>query len=102
MVANLENDVNDAVKRNTVRVLQFVDIPEEHMGKLADICFNYMGSAKEPIAVKVFSMTVLYHITLKIPELKNELLPLIEDLIPYGSAGFQNRGRKIIKSLTNL
>ena len=102
MVENLHNDINDAVKRNTVRVLQFVEIPEDEMGELADVCFNFLASAREPIAVKVFSMTILFNLTRQIPELKNELLPLIEDQMPYGSAGFQSRGRKIIKALQKL
>ena len=100
MVENLKKDINDAVKRNTVRVLQFVDIPEEEMGELADVCFNFLASAKEPIAVKVFSMTILFNLCKKIPELKNELLPLIEDQMPFGSAGFRSRGKKIITAFT--
>lgn len=102
MIKNLQKDINDAVKRNTVRVFQFIDIPENHLGKLADICFRFLGSAKEPIAVKVFSMTILFNMTQKIPEIKNELLPIIEDQLPYGSAGFQARGKKIITALKKL
>lgn len=102
MVINLKKDIHIAVKRNTVRVLQFVDIPEDEMGELADVCFNFLSSAKEPVAVKVFSMTILFNLCRQIPELKNELLPLIEDQMPYGSAGFKSRGKKIINALQKL
>ena len=44
-------------------------------------------------------MTVLYNITLKIPELADELKIIIEDQMPYGSAGFKSRGKKILKGL---
>lgn len=102
MIKNLKNNDNVAVKRNTVRVFQWVDIPGSEMGKLADICFDYLGSASEPIAVKVFSMSVLFNMCKKIPELKNELLPMIEDQMPYGSVGFRSRGRKIIAELKKI
>jgi len=47
-------------------------------------------------------MTILFNMTQKIPEIKNELLPIIEDQLPYGSAGFQARGKKIITALKKL
>jgi hypothetical protein len=56
-------------------------------------------NTKQPIAVRVFSMTVLCNLAGKLPELKNELIPLIEDQMPYGSAGFISRGRKVLKDL---
>ena len=58
IICNLEGDIPVAVKRNTVRILQSVDLPEELMGSLADHCFQYLSGTKEPIAVKVFSMTI--------------------------------------------
>ena len=33
------------------------------------------------------------------PELKNELIPIIEDQLPYGSPAFISRGRKALKEL---
>jgi hypothetical protein len=49
--------------------------------------------------VKVFGMTVLANLCEKLPELKNELRIIIEDQMPYGSAGFKSRGSKILKKL---
>ena len=91
--------VHDAVKRNVVRLLQFIDIPRKNQGVVADICFKFFNDSKEPIAVRVFSMTVLANLAKEIPELKNELIPLIEDQMPYASAGFVSRGRKVLKEL---
>lgn len=99
IILNLRNDVHDAVTRNTVRLLQFHDIPEDLLGEAADICFGLLQSAKEPIAIKVFSMTVLFNIVKRVPELKSELEYMIEEQMPYGSAGFVSRGRKILKAL---
>lgn len=91
--------VHDAVRRNTMRLLQFVAIPKTLKGTVADLCFKYLGSPSEPIAVKVFAMTVLTQLAAEYPELKNELIPLIEQQMPYGSAGFRSRGMKSLKLL---
>ena len=103
MIKNLKREgIHDAVKRNTIRSWQFMDIPDEHLGEVAEVCFTYLGSQKEPIAVKVFSMVVLERIVQKVPELKDELIFLIEEQLPYGSAGFKNKGKKILSSLSKL
>lgn len=99
LIDNLDNDLHDTVKRNTVRVLQFIYIPGELLGKTADKCFQYLASGDQPVAVKVFSMTVLYNICLREPGLKNELQLLIESQMDTGSAGFKSRGRKILAKL---
>ena len=70
IILNLQNDINDAVKRNTVRVLQFMEIPEDLMGILADACFKFLNSGKEPVAIKAHSMTILYNITRKFTRIK--------------------------------
>jgi hypothetical protein len=96
---SIKPGVHDAVKRNVVRLLQFIEIPKSLQGLTAEICFRFFNNKKESIAVRVFSMTVLSNLAKKLPELKNELIPLIEDQLPYGSAGFISRGRKVLKEL---
>ena len=98
----LEPGVRVAVKRNVIRILQDVDIPRRIAGKIATVCFEMLGSAKEPIAVKVFSMTVLANIARREPDLKREIRILIEQQMPTGSAGFRSRGRKILKIVEKL
>lgn len=99
MILNLKKNITVAVQRNTLRVLQEREMPDSIIGDAADICFKILESAKEPIAVKVFAMTLLANICKKVPELKNELKILIEDQLPYGSAGFKSRANKILKKL---
>ena len=83
MVSNLRKpSLHDSIKRNTVRVLQETEIPESLWGEAADICFGYLASRSEAVAIKCFAMTVLLKITLKVPELKHELRILIEDQLP--------------------
>ena len=90
---------HDAVKRNVVRLLQFIDIPPPLQGQAAVICFQFLSDKKERIAVRVFSMSVLANMAKKLPELKNELIPLIEDQLPFASAAFISRGRKVLNEL---
>ncbi len=94
--------IHDSVKRNTIRLLQFIAIPKRNYGQVTAICFEYLQSKNEPIAVKVFSMTVLSKIMKDEPDLRNELKLIIEDQMPYGSAGFISRGKKVLKQIDQL
>ena len=99
MARTLKKELPDWYKRNLLRILQYHKIPEQQWGHVADQCFNYLASVKEPVAVKVFSMTVLYNLTRDLPDLAKELRFLIEEQYPLGSAGFKARGRKVLKQL---
>ncbi len=102
IIENLKSPAHDAVKRNSIRLFQFIDLPEEYCGDVADICFSYLDSEKEAIAVRAFSMTVLYNIAMKYPAIKDELKMMIEDHLPYGSAGIKARGKNILKMLEKI
>jgi hypothetical protein len=90
---------HDAVKRNSIRLLQYIEIPKSLQGLAADVCFRFLSDAKEPVAVKVFSMTVLTRLSQNEPELKNELIPIIEQQLPYSSPAFISRARRTLKEL---
>ena len=100
IILKMKNPVHAAVKRNTVRFLQDIDIPASLEGITADICFQMLNSNDEPIAVKVFSMTVIANICKSHPELRQELKLSIEEQLPYATTGFQNRANKILKKLS--
>jgi hypothetical protein len=102
LIDNLDNKVHDAVKRNSVRILEKMDIPESHQGLLTEKCFQYLMSNNEPIAVKVFSMSILFNMVMKYHELKNELKIVIEDLMKYGTPAITSRGKKILKALDRI
>ena len=100
LILNLQNDgLHDAIKRNTVRILQDVKIPENLHGILATICFRYLQNPSEAIAIKVFSMTIIHNLTKEYPELKEELKFILEEQMPFQSAGFRSRAGKILKGL---
>ena len=95
-------NAHDAVKRNTIRLLQFIEIPKSLQGLVVDICFTFLQNSKEPVAIRIFAITVLTNLSKTLPELKNELIPIIEDQLPYGSAGFISRGRKSLLELKKV
>lgn len=99
LIANLKKpDIHDAVKRNTVRLLQSIDIPEKHEGAIMDICFSYIEAPNEAVAVKAFSLSVLEKLAKKYPEIIPELKLVIEDQIPHQSAAFKGRAKKMLKN----
>jgi hypothetical protein len=99
MVSVLTIPVHDAVKRNVIRVLQTQEIPRRLQGKLAAILFSILQTPAEPIAIRVFSMTVLANLCMQHPDLKNELKMVIESQLPFSSAGFKSRAKKLMKQI---
>ncbi|MBX2966744.1 MAG: hypothetical protein KF845_11390 [Cyclobacteriaceae bacterium] len=100
LIKNLRQpSLHNAVKRNTMRLLQFVNIPKGLHGEVVSLCFDYLQDNKEAIAVRAFSMTVLANIVQTNPELKRELALVLEDIMPYGSAGLISRARKTLKQI---
>ena len=103
MILNLKQpNLHDAVKRNTVKILQDINIPKNLIGLSAEACFNLLSSKTEPLAVKCYSISVLAKICKQEPDLKNELTLLIEKQLPYSTAGFRARARKVFKELEKL
>ena len=69
---------------------------------LTDHCFNALNSGTSAIAIKAYSMEVLYKLALIYPELANELSASINMLQGEGSAGIILRGRIILKKLAEI
>ena len=58
LLDNLERkDLPVAVVRNTLRLLQDVDIPVRYHGRVMSLCFDFIQSVETSIAVKAFSLT---------------------------------------------
>lgn len=87
--------------RSLLRLLCRYDIAEDDQGMLVDLCFSYMVSELYPVAVKVHAMQIIYMHTLIYPELKDELVTVIEDQVANNSVGFKSRGMRIIRQLEN-
>ncbi len=93
-------DLPVAVKRNVVRILQHIDIPESLHGPVMNTCFDLLADVNEAIAVRVFSMTALANLAKHYPEIRNELKTIIEEELERApTAAFISRGKKVLKSL---
>lgn len=90
--------IHDAVKRNTMRLLQFITIPKRNQDQVVNLCFDYLLRKQEPVAVKAFSMTVLSKIIHDKPELQQELKIILEDQLPFATPAFRSRAMKILKN----
>jgi|SRR6266496_576200 len=95
----LKPGIHDSVKRNTVRLLQHIGIPKKFHGEIMDICFHYIGSPGEPVAIKAFSLSILQELSKDYPEIKNEIKLIIEEQWPYETAAFRTRAKKFLKTL---
>ena len=85
--------------RSMLRLLCRYEIHEEDQGLLIDLCFGYMVSELYPVAVKVHAMQIIYNHVLIYPELKDELVSVLEDQVANNSVGFKSRARRIIRQL---
>jgi hypothetical protein len=92
--------LHDAVKRNTVRLLQEITIPEKFHGEVMNTCFGYITDPKEKVAVKAFSLTILQNLSRQYPEIRNEIKIIIEERWEHETAAFRSRAKKILKELS--
>jgi len=90
------DDSHIAVRRNVVRLLQFVEIPARFRGRVFDVCYKLFADATQPVAVRVFSMTVAANIAKGKPELLDELRLVAKEHPEAATAGFRSRARRIL------
>ncbi|WP_152266792.1 hypothetical protein [Agriterribacter humi] len=100
IILNLKKPgIHNAVKRNTMRLLQDIDIPQRIQGDVLDICFTYVADPKEAVAVKAFSLAILSRFTQQYPEIIPEIKLLIDDQLPHQTAAFASRAKKLLKEM---
>ena len=92
--------LHDAVKRNTVRLLQHLTIPKKHEGAIMEICFEYLESPNEAVAIKAFAINTLAKLAKKYPEISPEVKLLIEDQISHQSAAFKVSAKRFLKEFS--
>ena len=97
-----DRQAHPAARRNIVRLFQFVEIPKRHHGKIMDICFHFISSPEEAIAVKAFSLRILENMVSAYPEILPELKTIIEARWEYETPAFRSRARKILKKAEGL
>ena len=100
MIEQLKIEKSESKKRHFLKLISMNDLPPDQQGFMTDFCINVFTSAKEPVAVRVHAMQVLYNISEKEPDLKPEILNIIEhEMENHYSAGILSRGGKLADKL---
>jgi len=100
MIKQLRTEKNESKRRHFLKLLSMNDLSINQMGFLTDFCIGVFTSDKEPVAVRVYAMQVLYNISEKQPDLKPEILLFVEhEMENHFSAGILSRGKKIAQKL---
>ena len=98
LILQLQNPkVHNSVKRNTIRALQHLDIPEKHKGTIMNCCFNFIEDVQEKAAVKAFSLTVLQNLSKEYPEILPEIKLIVQERWDVEGAAFRSRAKWFLK-----
>ena len=99
IIAGFLSTSNSSLKRHFTRILCRYRLPEECLGAIINRSFELLVPS-EPTSVRVFAMQLLFNISQQLPDLKRELILVIENLSEErGSAGFINRSAKLLRQL---
>jgi hypothetical protein len=98
-----DKSCHPSIIRNILRSFEKLEIPEKHQAPLLKHCFVFIRNETIPVAIRAFSITTAANICKHYPELKNELLLLIEELkiLPQPPA-IKVRVRDAIKMLQKV
>ena len=100
MIQQLRIEIHSGKKRHLLKLISMNTIPSEHHGFLIDYCLDMLTTGKEPPAVRVHAMQNLYNISETEPELKPEILAIIEHEMEFhATAGIIARGSRLTKNL---
>ncbi|MEJ7588154.1 MAG: hypothetical protein WKI04_11400 [Ferruginibacter sp.] len=100
LIENLNQPgLHNAIKRNSVRILQQIDIPKKFQGEVMNTCFKYVESPREAVAIKAFSLTVLGNLAKQYLDIIPEIKLLIEEQLPNQRAAFKSRATRLLKAL---
>lgn len=99
IIDNLPKFSHPALPRNLLRLLSKVDLPHKKSGKLYEYCYNCLIDRKNPVAIRVHAMQILFNIATKEPGLKNELKLTIENLLDEAPGGLVAKAKKLHKNL---
>lgn len=81
LLHTLDAPVHQAVQRNSIRTLQFCELPEPLHGRITEAMFARVGNPKAPLAQRAFAITVALRMAAAYPELQPELRLLLENAL---------------------
>jgi 8-oxo-dGTP diphosphatase len=106
IIESLDKLDNESVQRSFLKMISLSDLnmfSSRHHGILADHSFRMLRSGFSAIAIKAYSMEIIYKLAQIYPELANELSTTINMLQGDGSAaGILARGHIVLKKLAGI
>ncbi len=104
LLENLKRaNLHDAVKRNTMKAVAELEVPDALAGLATDLAFQFLLSPNEAVAVKVYSMALLEKLCRREPALAGELRMVIEQQWPHEKRkAFRSRGRHVLAALDRI
>ena len=102
MIEALDKTDNESTRRSFLKIISLSDpalLSLKHQGILADHCFKALNSKLSAVAIKSYSMEIIYRLTIIYPELASELSASINMLSDKSQAGIIARGKAILGKL---
>jgi hypothetical protein len=93
-------ELHNAVRRHTMRILETVVIPVKLQGKVMKLCFEFVESPSEAVAVKAYALTILGKLAIAYPDIIPEIQLLIEEQLPTQTPAFKSRAKHLLKAFT--
>jgi hypothetical protein len=99
VIRELKNIHSEGALRNFLKIIAEVPLKLTNRDKsiLVNQCFDYLVSHEYAVAIRVFSMQVLFNLSREIPEIGEELFRILEEQSPEASAGYQSRAKNILR-----
>ncbi len=101
ILQRLKKITDTSAKRNLIHL--FINntslLNEDDLGLLLDICFKYIESPDSEVAHKIYSIYLIYEVSNSIPELKPELIAIIERNIDTEQTAYKSTGKRMLKKL---
>ena len=82
--------------REYLKVVQLLDLTEDEMGILLNLCFDWLPDKKVDVAIRVHCMQIIFDFSKKEPDLLQELKLILEQEMEFGTPGFKGRAKKIL------
>jgi 8-oxo-dGTP diphosphatase len=93
---------NGSAVRSFLKILTLTgtsSLDDSVRGRVADHCFSLLRSHESAIAVKAYSMDVLYEISVEYPDLTHELAAVLSMMPDDGAAGIKSKCRALLRKL---
>lgn len=90
--------IHDAVRRNATNIINEIPIPRKYEGRVMTLCFDLLTDPAEKVASKANAISILHKLSSKFPEIRQELLTIIESEWDRASPAYRARARLVLKS----